>query len=126
MATPWIQNRHFLQGTVTDLGTADVTLIACPVTGHVTNMWVTNEVALTTADEDLTLSTVTAAGSATAVTGGVLTIPTSGSGALETTELGEITRGATTQVTAGGSIRIVNDGASTSAGRAFITGEVQT
>ncbi len=116
-------NRIFLSGDIAALGTADTTMIPCPLAGDITNMWVTNEIILTSADEDLTISAVTAAGVATAVVGGVMTIANATSAALATNLLA-IAKVATTRVEAGGSIRVVNDGASTSAGPAKILIEV--
>ena len=117
-------NRYFLQGTIPVPSDADVTMFAVPFTGDIVNMRLTNEVALTTADEDLTLSTVVAAGTTTvAVVGGVMTIAT-GTNLFVTSTL-TVAQVATTRVTAGDSIHLANDGACTSAGRGFITIEIK-
>ncbi len=118
-------NSYFLHGTIPVLSDADVTMFAVPKTGDIVNMWVTNEVALTTADEDLTLSTGVAAGTTlVAVVGGVMTIA-SGTDLFVTSVLSPATV-ATTRVTAGDCIHLANDGACTSAGRAFVTIEIRT
>jgi len=115
-------NRYYLQGTIPILSDADVTEFAVPETGHLVQMLVVNEVVLTTGDEDLTISTVVAAGDASpdAVTGGVMVMPTSGTAVHKMHTL-DIAESASSQVVAGTTIHVANDGACTSAGRAFIT-----
>ena len=85
-------------------------IVPCYDGGRVEEVLVTHEVALTGADEALTLSVRNAAGTAVAITGGVLTVDqaTSALGKTEVFTIGPNSDG-TDVVPPGGSLQMVND-----------------
>lgn len=84
-----------------------------PDGGRLTTVLVTEQVAFTDQDEDLTFSILNAAGTAVAVTTGVLTIPKDGTvGSTLTFNIVKQSDG-TDVVPPGGALQVVNDAAAT-------------
>jgi len=93
---------------------AATSIIPVPDGGRLTTVYVTEETAFTAADEDLTFSIRNAAGTAVAITTGVLTIDIAAS-AIGRTLTFNITKQSdgTDVVPPGGSLQVVNDSAAT-------------
>lgn len=89
-------------------------MLPVPDGGRLTTVYVTEQTAFTDADEDLTFSIRNAAGTAVAVTSGVLTIDIAASaiGRTKTFNLVKQSDG-TDVVPPGGSLQVVNDAAAT-------------
>ncbi len=97
---------------IVNVANAGVTaIIPVPDGGKLVSVVVTEETAITVADEDLTFSTRTAAGTAVAVTNGVITVPIAGSAIGRTTSYAVNNANGTNVVPKGGSLQMVNDSA---------------
>ncbi len=113
-------NRIFLQVEIDPLGTGAIQVVAVPLTGHVKNVWVTNELIAAGADEVITVTKNTAAGVNSAMQVFTL-VDTTADG---TTTKTAVAKAAASLVEAGGSLEVANSGASTNAGSGSVLFEI--
>lgn len=109
-----VQDSYFVFGALIDESSGITTdYIAVPGGGSLISIIHTVQEEVATADITLTLSTVTAAGVATAVTGGTVTVPFAGTTIGYTVETPFTVTDGTDIIPAGGSLKIVGSGSST-------------
>jgi hypothetical protein len=112
-------NDYFLTGILDNISTASQIYIPCPDGGKIVAIACTINNAITVADSTLTIKVNTAAGVATAMTAGTLTIPFTGSAAGSKSSKEFTTGDGTEMVPDGGSVE-VECGGSTTACKGYV------